>query len=225
MDTGTVNVDAGPRMAGSAWLKFDVVGRGGHGSRPDLSISPIFGAANVLTAIGTAWPNRIDANETVTLGLATIHGGTAANIIPDRVTITGTLRFFNVAEGKKAVQTFKDVAHYAAKAQLCEVEFEDIPFTGTNPVINDATLANLAAHSLAEILPEGSIVHGNKWYASESFERYAHRYPSVLAFVGVRNEEYGSGAEHHNVHFDLDEDALRVGVLATLKVVCDFLSK
>ena len=222
MDSGTINVDPGPRMAGSAWLDFDIVGRGGHGSRPDLSINPIFGAANVLTAIGSAWPNRIDANETVTLGLSTIHGGTASNIIPDRVTITGTLRFFNVAEGKKAIQTLKDVAYHAAKAHLCEVEFRQSA-SGCSPVINDADFARRVSQGLVEVLPAGSITSGNKWYASESFQRYAEKYPAVFAFVGIRNEEYGSGAEHHNVHFDLDEDALKVGVISTLKVATDFL--
>ena len=65
---------------------------------------------------------------------------------------------------------------------------------------------------------------GTSWYASESFQRYGEKWPAVLAFAGVGNEEYGSGAEHHNVHFDIDEDALKVGVIATLKVATDFLS-
>ena len=222
MKSGTVNVDPGPRMAGSAVVDFDVVGRGGHGSRPDLSINPIFGTANVLTAIGSAWPNRIDADETVTLGLATIHGGTANNIIPDRVKITGTLRFFNMAEGKKAIQTLKDVAYYAAKAHLCDVDFTGTRL-GYSPVINDVGLSKQVTLGLTEILPAGSIVSGNKWYASESFNRYGETCPAVLAFVGVGNEEYGSGAEHHNVHFDIDEAALKTGVIATLKVATDFL--
>ncbi|HSL93307.1 MAG TPA: amidohydrolase, partial [Bacillota bacterium] len=90
MNAGTISVDPGPRMAGETQVQFDVVGKGGHGSRPDLSINPVFAAAHVLTALGSAWPNRIDANETVTLGIATINGGTAPNIIPDRVRISGT---------------------------------------------------------------------------------------------------------------------------------------
>jgi amidohydrolase len=225
MDSGTINVEPGPRMAGEALIDFEVVGRGGHGSRPDLSINPVFAAAHVLTAIGTAWPNRINANETVTLGLATINGGTAPNIIPDRVRITGTLRFFNVAEGEKAVEILREVAWHTARAHLCSISFSEKAFTINRPVVNDEKLSKLAKEGLTQILPEGSVVPVNRWYASESFRMYGSKYPALLAFVGVRNEEYGSGAEHHNAHFDLDEDALSVGVLATLKVATDFLGQ
>ena len=60
MKTGTVSVDPGPRMAGAALINMNIIGRGGHGSRPDLSINPLFGAANVLMSLSSAWVNRID---------------------------------------------------------------------------------------------------------------------------------------------------------------------
>ncbi|MDP3058897.1 MAG: amidohydrolase [bacterium] len=223
MDSGTISVEKGPRMAGEAAIDFEVVGRGGHGSRPDLSINPVFAAASVLTALGTAWPNRIDANETVTLGITTIHGGIAPNIIPDKVKITGTLRFFNVLEGEKAVSVLRDVAFYAAKAHLCSIEFSEKAFRVAPPVINSEALSQLAEKALIPFLPPGSVVSANKWYASESFRAYGGKYPALLAFLGIRNETYGSGAEHHNSHFDIDEDALGVGILATLKFAHDFL--
>jgi len=221
---GKINIDAGPRMAGVSLIDFEVIGRGGHGSRPDLSINPVFAAANVLTNIGSAWPNRIDAEQTVTLGLATIHGGTAANIIPDSVKITGTLRFFDVEEGTKAVQLIKDIATNVAKAHNCEVKFAENAFGVGKPVINNAELSAEWTNSLKEVFPDEAIITGNKWYASESFRFYGSEIaPSILAFVGAGNPESGAGAEHHNVHFDVDDEALRVGVLSTLKIVTDFL--
>jgi len=226
MPSGTVNVDPGPRMAGSAGIDFTVIGRGGHGSRPDLSINPVFAAANVLVGIGTAWPNRIDAEETVTLGIAMVNAGTARNIIPDKVNIQGTLRFFNIEEGEKAVETLKNVAYHTAKAHNCEVEFDYTrSFKANSPVINDEQLSKFATEGLTEILPEGAVTTGNRWFASEGFRNYARIAPILFAFVGAKNEEYGSGAEHHNVNFDLDEDALKYGVISTLKFATDFLSK
>ena len=225
MPAGTINIDGGPRMAGVCLVDMDVIGRGGHGSRPDLSVNPVFGAANVLVGIGTAWPNRIDAEETVTLGIATIHGGTQNNIFPDRVKITGTLRYFSIEEGKKAAEVIKQVATYTAKAHNCEVEFAPNAFIIHEPVLNDDELSNVFQASLAEVLPEGSITHGNRWFASESFRMYRQHAPSILAFLGVGNKDFGSGAEHHNVHFDIDEDAMKVGVLSTVKIVTDYLNK
>lgn len=224
MKTGTISVDAGPRMAGVAVVAMDIIGKGGHGSRPDLSINPLFGAANVLMSLSSAWVNRIDSNETVTLGLANIHGGTAKNIIPDRVQIMGTIRYFNVEEGKKAFNLIKEVSTYAAKSQNCQIEFLPQMVMANNPTINDKKLSSIAEKGLKEILSEDKVVHQEKWYASETFERYSELCPIILAFVGSGNQELGTTAEHHNIHFDLDENALITGVISTVKFAIDFLN-
>lgn len=223
MKSGTISLEPGPRMAGAAIVEIDVLGKSGHGSRPDLSINPVFAAAQVLNGIASAWNNQIDVTQTVTLGLAQIHGGTANNIIPEKVTIGGTLRFFNVEEGAKAVEVIKNVATYTAQAHKCEVNLERTKVSAY-PVINDDNLSKLASEGISEVLPEGSLVTGIKWFASESFSEYGQKYPSVLAFVGIGNEEVGSGAEHHNIHFDVDDSALQTGVTATVKFTTDFLS-
>jgi amidohydrolase len=224
MDSGTVSVEAGPRMAGAALIEFSVSGRGGHGARPDLSVNPIFAAANVLTGITNAWANQIHVTKTVTLGLTTIQGGTALNVIPDKVDIGGTLRFFDVKEGRKASAIIKNVAENTARAHQCKVEFKEGYGVAGTPVINDDQLAELAENGVKEVLP-GSVVRDVNWFASESFSRYAEISPILFAFIGARNEAYGSGAEHHNEKFDIDENALINGVLTTTKFAVAFLTK
>ncbi len=212
MKSGTISIEPGPRMAGAAQIEFEVVGKGGHGSRPDLSINPVFAAAQVLNGIASAWNNQIDVTETVTLGITQINGGTTYNIIPEKVYIGGSLRFFNVAEGKKAFDVVNKVASLTAQAHNCHVNFLGNNKIAANPVMNDEKLANDLAANLALMMPADSLVTGIKWFASESFSLYTDKYPSVLGFVGIANEELGSGAEHHNGKFDLDEEALQVGV-------------
>lgn len=224
MNNGTISVEAGPRMAGLAVIGLDIIGKSGHGSRPDLSINPIFGAANVLMSLSSAWVNRLDANETVTLGLATINGGTAKNVIPDNVTITGTIRYFNLSEGEKAFNLIKEVATSAAKSQNCKVEFLPIMQLDLEPTINDTNLSLIAEKSLNEILPSESIVKEKYWYASESFSKYSKLCPTILAFLGTRNESLGITAEHHNIHFDLDENVFITGVMSTVKFAESFLN-
>lgn len=71
-------------MAGAAPFYVTVKGKGGHGSWPDISVSPIFARSCILNNLAAAWVDQIDANETVTLGIANIHSGTdVANIIPE----------------------------------------------------------------------------------------------------------------------------------------------
>lgn len=224
MDTETVSVEEGPRMAGAAETVFSVRGKSGHGSRPDLSINPVFAAAQVLSGISSAWCNQLDVTKTVTLGVTQIHGGTANNIIPEKVDIGGSLRFYDKEEGKKAVEVFKNVAELTAKAHNCTVELKGIKIA-CDPVINDQELSQLAAKGICELnFPNLKLVTGIRWFASEAFNEYTSRWPSVFAFVGVRNNEYGSGAEHHNVHFDIDEESLKYGLASTVKFAVDFLS-
>lgn len=219
LDSGRLCVDAGPRMAGAAGVDIQVIGRGGHGSRPDLSINPVFCAASILTNVSTAWVNQIAAGETVTLGVTQLHGGESGNIIPDTASLSGSLRFFNKEEGEKAVRIFKSVAEHTAAMNNCRVEFGRQMAVICAPVVNDAHFAALAQRALPEVLPAGALVHAEPWYASESFSRYASTYPSVFAHLGIRNLACGAGAAHHNGFFDVDEDALPLGLLATLKYV------
>lgn len=218
LESGKISVEAGPRMAGAAKVNLRFVGRGGHGSRPDLSINPVYCAANFLNNLAVAFANQIDANETVTLGITSIQGGQLGNIIPDTADVLGSLRFFNVAEGEKGVKILKQVAEHTAAMHNCKVDFIDTVL-GVGPVITDPACAQLATQALAEVLPEGTVAHCDKWYASESFSRYLKKYPGVFAFLGTKNLEAGMGAEHHNEYFDVDENILPIGLAATLRYV------
>lgn len=224
LDSGKVSVDAGPKMAGAILVDFTVYGQGGHGSRPDLSVNPLFAAANILTGLTNAWANQIDVTKTVTLGLTQIHGGNVNNVIPDKVSIGGSLRFYDVEEGKKALEIVKKVADFTAQAHNCTVEFSDEFKIAADPVMNDKELASIAVAGSESILP-GSVVNDVQWFASESFNQYQKLAPSLFAFIGMRNESYGSGAEHHNEKFDVDDAALINGVLVTTKFAVDFLLK
>lgn len=223
MEVGTVSIKSGPIMAGVAGIDICVVGKGGHGSRPDLSINPIFGAAQVITALSSAWTNRLDVEKTVTLGLATIHGGELNNVIPDRVRITGTLRFFDIDEARKALDIVKEVSKYAAKSQNCDIEIGDITKILLNPTMNDLELSKIADEELRKILPDGAIINENPWFASETFSSYISIAPTMFMFVGAKNDELGCGAEHHNSKFDIDEDALRIGVISIVQFVVGYL--
>lgn len=92
------------------------------------------------------------------------------------------------------------------------------------PVINDVTYAKLAKKSVKEIYGEEAVPDVfQRWYASESFGKYLQEYPGVLALLGIKNPEYGSGAEHHNECFDVDETVLDMGVKSTVNYVVNLM--
>ena len=61
----------------------------------------------------------------------------------------------------------------------------------------------------------------DRWFASECYSAYLAKYPGALGLLGIRNEELGSGAAHHNGQFDLDESALTLGVCTELAFALD----
>lgn len=226
LESGKLCVEPGPRMAGAAGIDVVFTGRGGHGSRPDLSINPIFCAANVLPSFAAVCANRIDADETVTLGITSIQGGDGSgNIIPDVASIKGSLRFFNMEEGEKAVGLFKRVCVDTADMFGCGAAFGPLTKVLVGPVINDEACSEFAKKVIGQVMPEGTVSDAKRWYASEPFARYISKYPGVFCHLGIRNPGYGSGAEHHSSKFDVDEGVLPLGVLATVQYAAEFAKR
>jgi len=162
----------------------------------------------------------------VTLGIANIHSGTdVSNVIPETAKFRVSLRFFNMGEGAKAVDIVKEIPEATARMHHCTVEFSDLMKILSEPVINDSHYSELAAAALNDILPEGTVSSCPKRYASESYSMYLERYPGVFAFLGIRNEELGTGAEHHNEKFDVDDSVQKLGVLSTAKYAVSLLAE
>ena len=222
--TGIFAIQGGPLMAGAATVAFDVIGRGGHASRPDLSINPIFAAANILTGISIAWNNQRDITEILTLGISQIHGGSADNVIPNSVYVGGTVRFFDREEAEKAFVLFRKVAEDIAHAHNCTVRFHEDMGVILDPVINDNALAEFTLRAVKELYPGNILDADGKWYAAESFSQYSKLAPGIFLFVGIKNDALGSGAEHHNDRFDMDEDALGYALGAMVQFAVKYLA-
>ena len=219
LQAGTICVQPGPRMAGAAGIDITFVGKGGHGSRPDLSVNPVYCAANFMNNLAVAFANQIDANETVTLGITSIIGGGISNIIPDTARVLGSMRFFSQKEGAKASEILKEVALDTAKYNKCTVQFGAYVDRVGTPMINDKYYSDIITQRLTDVLGADAVVQSEPWYASESFSMYLKNWPGVMGHLGIRNEELGSGAEHHNSKFDIDEKCLRIGAIATIEYV------
>lgn len=224
LEEGKISVDAGPRMAGAAGTYVDFIGRGGHGSRPDMAANPLFAAAAFLMNLETAMGQQITAGQTVTQGITMCHCGEAANVIAPKCSLGGTFRFFDAEEGQKAIDRFKLVAESTAAMYGCKAEFPR-PMVAGFPVINDKECSAVATRALNDILPEGTVVECEPWYASESFRKWLAAYPGVFAFLGLKNEKEGFGALHHNEKFDFNEKILRTGAIATVRYVAEWLGQ
>jgi amidohydrolase len=224
IESGKINIEAGPRMAGFALIDATVRGRGGHGSRPDLAVNPVFAAASMFTNAAGAFVNQLDADKRVTFGLTSIMGGSTHNVIPDTAIIKGTLRFFDIREGQKALDLVKKVFTLTAEMHKCTVDFTH-GHIAEEVTVNDAEKTAFALETLGELFPPETFVPFPPMYGSETMNRYLKKYPGVFVFLGTKNEKAGTGADIHNEYFDVDESVLAAGVLATVKYALAFLDR
>ena len=224
LDVGKFSITEGPAYAGCAGLDFDVIGKGGHGSRPDKAVNPLIATAHIITALNSAWNNQLDLEKPVSLGIGAINGGSAANVICDRANVKGTLRFFDLDEGKKALELVKNVADLTAKAHGCSVAFNDYSKIVAEPVINDENLAKEVKKSLNSIF-EDALVDSPKLWISESFYGYSKLCPSIFINFGTRNEAEGKASDLHTAKFDLDERGIDYGLGLAINFAIDFLKE
>ncbi|QPQ35732.1 amidohydrolase [Lysinibacillus sp. JNUCC-52] len=223
MPTGKISVEAGPRMAASFSFNVVIKGQSGHGSRPDLSIAPLDCFTDFYNNLKTMRLSTLDPFKTITYSIGTIHSGTAINIIPESLQFSGTARYLDFEQGAHAANEFKRILEKVCELHHCTFEFITEPKECDLIVSNQKDCAQLAMAAVQDAVGADALYATPAWMASESFAFYEKYFPGVFAFVGIQNLEKGVGAEHHNVYFDIDEDALKFGVAATVQYALYFL--
>lgn len=221
--TGKISVEAGPRMAGVFPFHIALKGQSGHGARPDLAKSPLSCFHTFYQQLLTIRAEQLDPFLPITYSIGQLSYGQAANVIADRLEFSGTARFLHEEQGNAFVNRFEQLLARACDIHGCTYEhlFPARPIhTFVN---NDETCAAIAEKAVVNVLGKDALITHPAWMASEPFGLYQRYFPGVFAFVGILNEMKGTGAEHHNEHFDIDEDALIIGVAATVQYAVDFL--
>lgn len=221
--TGKIYLVKGPQMAGMATISMYVIGKGGHASRPDKCINPVYTGADILSSEAIAWNSARDLTKLVTLGITQFNAGKVYNVIPDSAYIGGTLRFFNKEAGEHALQLFENVATKVAEAHGAHVAFTEHMKVDLPPLDNDSTLAGFAQKEIDDLYP-GSIFSNPEdvSWGSETFALYKQIAPIVMTQIGVGSDKVGSFGVHHTATFDLDEDGLPYGVGAMVKFATSF---
>lgn len=223
LPSGKISVDAGPRMAAPMPFAVELIGKSGHGSRPDLAHSPIECFVDFHQRFRALLSKQLDPHLPVTFSVGEIHAGTASNVIPERLQFKGTMRFLHLEQGKQAERLFKQLLENTCTIHGCSYHFEMEPEAKNLFVDNDERCAAIAAQAVQKTLGKEALTTIKPWMASEPFAIYQAYFPGVFAFLGIQNEVKGTGADHHNSQFDVDEAVLTLGVAVTVQYVLDFL--
>ncbi len=166
LPAGTVAVHRGPVMAAGGRILIELDGKAGHAAMPHLTRDPMLAAGHLLVALQSLVSREIDPLDSAVVSICTVHGGVAANQIPDRVTLAGTLRWHKQEVGDQLEAGIQRVV--AGVAATFGVTARAEVRRGVSAVINEAAGAELAAAAAAEIGRAGAArpaaVHGERGF-------------------------------------------------------------
>ncbi|MBU1374951.1 MAG: amidohydrolase [Alphaproteobacteria bacterium] len=209
----------GPMMAADDSYQITLKGRQTHGANPWAGIDIISMSADIVQAFNQIAARQIKVTITPTiLTISTIHGGLRYNIIPEDLTMTGTLRSFDqtlrkevMARAEKAVASISD--RYGGSGEIAW----GLP----NPVTsNDLALTarmkpTLARAARGDIRDDIEYITG-----AEDFAFYQQQVPGLFYDLGIG---FPPGVNHSPMFNVMDESALEVGVRAQALTALDFL--
>jgi amidohydrolase len=207
--TGTVAICDGAAMTSADKLMLTITGRGGHGASPHLAIDPIVASAQIITALQTLVSRETPPLSTAVLSLTTFKAGTAFNIIPDAVEMTGTLRCFDAALRDKLLASLRRTAEGLAASLRCTARVESQFLT---PALrNDPAMTALAREVAAAIVGADRLIAAEPLTGSDDVAYFFQKVPGCYAFVGSAKPEWSPAPAAHNAKFDIDESAMKIG--------------
>lgn len=213
IESGTIGLKKGAVMGTTEEFEIEVIGKSGHTSAPHTSIDPIITATAIVQGVQFIQTRDIDPLNPITIMFGKINGGTARNIIPERVTLGGTIRFL-IDEEKVAkhfiLERFEEIVEGICKAYKSEVKINFLP--SNTSVYNHQDMINIAKKSAKETLGDENKIIEYVCLAGEDFAEFSKIVPSCFAFIGTGNKLKGSDYPHHHPKFNIDEDTLKIGV-------------
>ena len=206
---GQVVAQPGPLAASADSFSIEVIGKGAHGARPHEGIDPIVAASAIVGALQTIVSRRLDPGAAAIVTVGSIHGGTAPNVIPERVMLTGTLRAMLPDVRARLHDEVNNIAQTVAAAHGASVKVSIEH--GPPPIVNPEREANWARTAAERVLGVGSVVpFGVTNMGGEDFACYLERIGGAFLRIGAR-EAGGEPAPAHSPGFVAAEDSIFVG--------------
>ncbi|ODM49630.1 amidohydrolase [Ruegeria sp. PBVC088] len=194
----------GPFLASADKFEIRVTGKGGHGAMPHLAVDTNLAAAQIVTALHSIPSRDINAQNAVVISVCGLKSETFTyNVLPDAVTLIGTVRQYDVTDRETIRTRIRQIAEATAMAHGAQVEMAYIE--GVDPLVNAEAQADMAADA-------GETVSGHvnreapRVMGSEDFGDMLRVRPGAFVFIGN-----GDSADLHNPGYDFDDSIAPVG--------------
>jgi amidohydrolase len=215
---GDILVESGPASGGvDSWFGV-IIGKGSHGARPHHSVDPFYLAAHIIFALNAIPSRRLSAFDPAIISIGSLHGGQTENVIPERVEMSGTLRYTERRVQKKIHSEIKDAFGLTrAMGGNYQLRFE----IGDPPMQNHPDVVDLIRQAAGDILGLEHVKIPEQDLGAEDFGRYSEIAPGAMFSLGARIEE--DERMGHNPRFDIDERSLPIGTAILAECALRFL--
>lgn len=209
-DVGRFELHAGPGHAGVDSFAIHITGDGAHGSKPHLSRDPVAAALQIGNALQTIVSRNIDPTVPAVVSVTLMRAGSASNVIPDKASLGGTIRWFTEDVGRTLCRRITEITEQIAAAMGCTAE---AVFTEHCPPVVNAPAAAAYFRSVATDVfgPQAVEDHGISMGA-EDFCYFTAAVPGCMARIGLRPAPDQPIPGIHNQAFNFNDDALGNGM-------------
>ena len=208
--TGVFGVRAGVLTAAVDRFDITVKGKGAHCSFPEQGVDAIVTTAQLILALQTISARRVAATDPVIVSICQANAGTAYNILPDEMTLTGAVRSFDPAVRERIKALIGEIT--AGITASAGASYDYVWDAGYASVFNDEKLTALAEQTLLSRFGKENIDHIGPIMPGAYFYPFLENPPGFFVELGSRCPEKGCDRPHHNPGYRLDQDALPYGV-------------
>jgi amidohydrolase len=198
-----------------------VEGVGGHGAHPHLAVDAVMISAQVLVALQQIASRQVDPLKPVVLSVGQIHGGTKGTILPNKVTMNGTVRTIDPSVRDQVPVSMEKIATQIAEAYGGKAFLD---YQKTTPSMKTDKPSKLAFSKLiTDLFGTESFKWLNPSMGGEDFAYFSQLVPSVFFRLGTKSSDETAYGLHHT-KFNLDEQAFRYGMTAFSLLVQQYLN-
>lgn len=217
---GNICIEAGPVSGGvDSWFGA-VIGKGCHGAFPHRGVDPFVLSAQVILALNNIVSRRLHPFDPAVVSIGSLHGGQAENVIPERVELSGTLRY---TEKRVQEQIHAEMRRAFEVARALGGDYELRFEIGVPPMHNHPDGVALIRAAAEGLLGVEHILPFAKELGAEDFGCFLDVVPGAMFTLGTRIE--GDERLGHNPRFDIDERALPIGAAILAESTLRFLRR
>ena len=218
LQSGKIEIGDGFVSANEDSFEIWLRGTGGHGAMPHQTVDPVFILGPVLAAIQGIRARRVDPTKAAAVSIGVIRAGTASNVIPAEVYISGTMRSFDDAV---RAQLKTELAQALEVARALGGDFELKFKPGYPSMYNDPAVAAVIRSSTTALAGADILEPGTPQMGAEDFAYMSRKAPGAMFMLGARIGD--DKRPHHTPVFNIDEAVLPLGAAVLADATCVLL--